>query len=244
MAVTKDEILLAIKREAAANGGVPLGKGRFHAITGIRQSSWLGRYWARWSDAVAEAGFAPNTWSSQGSSDRELVQKLAVLALALGHYPTSAERNLFKNTDPTFPRSETFEDRLGNRQTQLTLLRDFALANVEFSPVYDMVGPLLPTATLGGGTAASGLGITGSIYLMKSGAHYKIGYSSHVGRRSYEVALQLPEKLVVVHEIDTDDPEGIEAYWHSRFASKRANGEWFTLTEADVAAFKRRKSFM
>jgi hypothetical protein len=77
--------------------------------------------------------------------------------------------------------------------------------------------------------------------MLKAGRYYKVGRSNSVGRREYELGLQLPQRATLVHEIRTDDPPGIEEYWHRRFATRRANGEWFELLPEDIAAFRRRQ---
>jgi len=48
--VKKDHILAEIGRTALVNGGIPLGKERFYAETGIKESDWHGKYWVRWGD--------------------------------------------------------------------------------------------------------------------------------------------------------------------------------------------------
>ena len=70
---------------------------------------------------------------------------------------------------------------------------------------------------------------------------YKIGKAILVERRTDQISLQLPGDLELVHVIRTDDPYGIENYWHRRFAVKNSKGEWFSLSREDVQAFKRRK---
>lgn len=236
----KRHILGEIKRVTEANAGVPPGIARFLRETGIRIIE-IERHWPRWGDALREAGYAPN--KMQGAySDETIFEKLAALARELGKFPTYREMTVKARKDSTFPWGKTLQ-RLGTKQQRAAKLEAYCRAR----PGYDDVASLCAPISLNepgvdqNVEATAGDQNVGFVYLSKSGRYYKIGRSNAAGRREYEIALQMPEKYVTVHTIRTDDPVGIERYWHQRFEDRRKNGEWFDLSSDDVRAFKRRK---
>lgn len=240
--MTKNHILAEIRRTAAENGGVPLGMQRFWTVTGIRKTDWLGRHWVRWGDALIEAGFQPNAFVS-ALPEADLLTKLAQLTRELGHFPVDAEFKLKARSDPQFPSHSTF-NRLGKKKERVETLRSYCLAQ-GLKDVAALCKPIADAPINARSEREAGAEEEfGSVYLMKSGRFYKIGRTNALGRRKRELAIQLPDKAKVIHSIKTDDPVGIEAYWHKRFQDRRKNGEWFELTSQDVSAFRRRKGFM
>jgi len=79
---------------------------------------------------------------------------------------------------------------------------------------------------------------TGGVYLLKAGTFYKIGKATVFDRRIKQIKLQLPFPIEVIHKIHSHNISEVEIYWHRRFAHNRKNGEWFELTDEDVAEFK------
>ncbi len=234
----REDILQEIRRLAVEAGGKPPGQERFTTQTGIRKADWLGRYWARWSDALKEAGMEPNRFY-KAIPDDFLLQKLTDFVREIGHFPVEAELRLKARADPTFPDHTTFGTRLGNRATRAAKLRAYCLKNgfLEIAALCPEIPQREPEEEH---RAIPPLNL-GTVYLLKTGKFYKIGRTNSVGRRERELSIQLPERAKLVHAINTDDPVGIESYWHNRFSERRANGEWFALSQEDVQAFCRRK---
>ncbi len=235
----KADILREIRRTAAENGGVPLGFRKFARETGIKYADWQGKHWIRWSDVVREAGFAPNQFA-EAYDDGELLEKYAQLARELGRLPVSGDLRMKARTDAEFPHDGPFR-RFGGKAELVRRLLEYCQSREGYDDIARLCGAYAPRKRDVPDGPPCKEGQIGFVYLGKSGKFYKIGKSNAVGRREYELSIQLPEKLKMVHAIRTDDPSGIEEYWHKRFAEKRANGEWFSLDAADVAAFKRRK---
>ena len=99
---------------AQANGGKPLGKERFYRETGIKESGCLGKFWARWSDAVRECGLEPN--QMQGAREEpDLIEKFVGLMRELGKFPTANEVKMKAHGTESFPWHNTFA-RFGSKQ--------------------------------------------------------------------------------------------------------------------------------
>lgn len=238
---TRNQILEEIKRTTKSNGGVPLGRDRFESETGIKYSGWFGIHWARWGDAVREAGFTPN--ELRGAFDGgDILERYASLAHELGRLPTKGEIRIRKRSDASFPNDKVF-DRFGAKRKLIEQVLTYCRSRSGYQDVAQACEEYLSSQE---GTKTEEIAPVkqveiGFVYLIRSGKFYKIGRSNAAGRREREIALQLPDKSSTIHTIRTDDPTGIEAYWHQRFESKRKNGEWFELNALDISAFKRRK---
>lgn len=232
--MTRDLILQEIKRIANQNGGRPPGIELFEREAGIGRHVWLGKIWARWGDALQEAGFAPNELQKKFDPNR-LLQKLADASRHYKRLPSVPEMMLYRqNIDVDFPNPKTIS--LHYRKPELIeALRDWVALNANYGDVSLILPP--PAMVV----ASIPRRVDGYVYLIRSGVHYKVGRSDELERRVKEIRVALPNSATLEHSIRTDDPAGIEAYWHRRFENKRANGEWFKLDRSDVAAFKRRK---
>lgn len=241
--MTKNHILAEIRRTAVANGGKPVGRLRFTTETGIRESDWRGIHWVRWNQALAEAGFEPNQLTT-GLSDDEKLDLLVGLVRELGHFPVVGEIKMKARSTAGFPTEKSFR-HFGGKRRMATRLFHFA-SHRGYEDVARLCAPFADTdspedAERQSVSERAAPRVKGYVYLVRHDRDFKIGRSNDVTRRRREVSLLLPKDLEHVHVIETDDPEGIERYWHGRFEARRLKGEWFRLTSEDVAAFKRRR---
>lgn len=244
----KQQILGEIRRTTRENGGVPLGRDRFAQETGIKYQDWIGKIWARWGDALKEAGFEPNKLQTAYDDDY-LIEKFIGLARELDRFPVYAEIRMKGLNDAGFPAHNTFA-RLGTKSQLAAKILAYCEQRSGYEEIAALCAPIIagrpshanddpapvddPSATK-----------SGFVYmaLLKLGREkrYKVGKAVLVERRTDQISLQLPEDLELVHAIRTDDAYGIESYWHKRFAAKNTRGEWFSLSREEIQAFKRRK---
>ncbi len=79
----------------------------------------------------------------------------------------------------------------------------------------------------------------GYVYLVQSPTGtYKIGRAKNVSDRMSMFHVKLPFEIALLHTIECRNYHTAESELHARYASKRVNGEWFSLDDQDVADIK------
>ncbi len=233
--ITKQDILESIRQTAKENDGKPLGMERFTHESGIKKYDWQ-KYWARYSDAIREAGLEPN--KLQGAyKDEYLYEKVISVIRKIGKFPTYIELRLQKNHDATFPDRNVFM-KYGSKQELANRISKYSSGKKGYESIVLICQSVIEN-TFQKKIFDSEENKIGEVYLLKSGRYYKIGRTNDTVRRGMEIRIQLPERTDLIHSIKTDDPSGVETYWHNRFKDKRKEGEWFDLKPSDVKAFKR-----
>lgn len=216
-----------------------MGRRAFEMETGIREADWKGKIWIRWNDAVSEAGLAPKE-KVKAYDDDWLLGKLTSFIREKGHYPVTLEFRMKSREGTGFPDQKTFS-KFGSKPEIAARVVDYCKRHSGFDDVAEICRAVVDGHASTPVNETNAPSDAGHVYLLKSGKRYKIGRTDSLEKRFAGLAAQVPHELVQVHAIVTDDPVGIEAYWHNRFKEKRRYNEWFELSAEDIAAFKRRK---
>ena len=146
-------------------------------------------------DALREAGLTPNQLNKAYPED-ELIEKFLSLIRELGRFPVVGELKMKSRADEHFPTHNVFA-RLGSKQQLASKILSYCDRHVGYDDVAALCGPIASKPVTAVDEAPDETTI-GYVYLMKSGAYYKLGRSNAAGRREYELSIQMPEKLVTV----------------------------------------------
>jgi hypothetical protein len=236
---TKDQIVSEIRRLAMLNDG-HVSLRNFIATTGIPEKQILGKHWATWNEALVEAGVATSSFFQPKTDEALILAAFAELIERLKKWPTESQLRLERQSNPSFP-SLGVIDRFKKETSLPQKLVEYCETNDKLLTAARIARDRMETEAASSNVVGRA-NVVGYVYMMKSGRRYKIGHTKTPSRRHREVRLDLPDPTTLVHTIQTDDPVGIESYWHNRFSSKRVRDtEFFTLDASEVAAFKRRK---
>jgi T5orf172 domain len=74
----------------------------------------------------------------------------------------------------------------------------------------------------------------GTVYVIQSGAYFKIGHTTNLKQRLDALQLAHPASVMVCYQLDTPESASLECYLHQRFDRARVRGEWFALSAVDL----------
>ncbi|MHB1268870.1 MAG: GIY-YIG nuclease family protein [Acidithiobacillus ferriphilus] len=236
----RDQIAKRIRELAAERGG-HIGFRDFLKEVGLSEQWLRGQPWfPGWNNLLTELGLQTRRFEPPQRNPNDAAAMVADLIRRLGHWPTEDEFRRERALNGTIP-SVAYIRKLRRSGEFSILIAPHAQADPS-NQTLQFLAAEKPQPEDSVNVTRTKDRVQGYVYMLRSGRKYKIGKSTDPSRRFREVRLELPDETVQVHAIATDDPTGIEAYWHRRFAAKRVrNTEFFVLDADDIRAFKLRK---
>jgi hypothetical protein len=242
----RDRLIEQLQRVARDNGGRVPGEMRFYRETGLTKQNLWDVDIRSYGDLCELAGLPRNRLQQQMAPD-QLFEPLAVLTARLKRFPDNTDRQMAHRQDAAFPSYEAYRTAQNKNGPLDDQLLEWCRSRPERSEAREILEAHLARREghrrrIG----QSGKVVKGYVYLFRygnSGQNYKIGRTDQVVRRHSQISAMFPGDLRIVHVIETDDPVGIEGYWHRRFEDNLVDNkkEIFRLTPEDVAAFKWRR---
>jgi hypothetical protein len=147
-------------------------------------------YWARWGDALKEAGFEPIVPQHKIPED-VICKKFCELSIKLKKKPTYSELKMAKRNDVDFPSSRIMVRHYGSISKLSERAIEYAKRDKEYSSAVDYLSTSdgvdrgesrLPTAL-------------GCVYLIKGGRRFKVGRTKDVESRIPELSYQSQTRL-------------------------------------------------
>jgi hypothetical protein len=131
--------------------------------------------------------------------------------------PTDDDLAFERKRDATLPSVSVVRKRASTLVQRAALLREFIGSHPGWSDLEVILENATRSASLDEIHDEGKTQTFGFVSLVQYGRHFKIGCTNSTERRMREIQLQLPSRTRLIHQIETDDPSGIEAYWHRRF---------------------------
>ena len=238
--MTRDDAANIVRHLADRNEGKVSFRSFIHEAGisehALRRAPWF----PGWNAFLEELGHGTNAFSKPSISDEDVASSVAKLILQFERWPTEDQFARAKKLDNTIPDVSVIRKskRSGNL---LAILSRYQLGNPRYETVRSIASDEMKKRHQDPAGPTEVARVRGYVYMLESRRRYKIGHTNSPTRRHREVSVNVPDPTKLVHTIETDDPRGIEGYWHTRFCTKRITGtEWFNLDADDVRAFKRR----
>ena len=238
--LSKEEIIKKLQKCAKDNGGKTPGEKVFYEITDVEKYNRM-RYWPNYGELVREAGLNPNKFDKTKYTHEQLCKIFIKVIREQGKWPTRGILDVKHYRDPSFPDSSTFYNKLGLTGNLAQTILEYAKDRRGLGDVVNICNSVFKDhhEESDGESVANGF-----VYLGKQHGKYKIGKAKDADRRREDITLLGSETFELIHEIETDDMNGIEKYWHNRFKLKWIRGEWLKLNDEDIKTFKRWKKIV